>query len=560
MTGRRWRGAEPPWGQQAVVTNPSIVLGTKRKALATPVIRRAHLWMPPFSVATPAAPSIIFQSRPRQHIRFISRHGQYWGAPVSPQQPAWVIQPRRIKVNAVRVPPRRSDYWAPVAAQEQPFNWVTQVKRSKVATRWKRSNYWAPIAAQDQPPYQQHRIPVPNYVALFRKTRAGFIAPPQVAVNPTFIFGQGQHRNQQPPYFKRGRYRYDQFPASVTPPNIVFFPGQRRVRPPYVKRGRTFFPVPPQADPSTNQPYFPGQRTVRRPFVYAFRGRYRFANFPATVTPSGPNIVFIQGQRRTRPPYFKRGRVIAPVPPQANPNTNQPYFLFPSGQRTFRRPWIYAFRGRYRYDQFPPTVTPSGPAIVLGPGQRRTRPPYVKRGRHIAPVPPQANPASNQPTFVYPYRQARLIRAYARRGRQIQPPLESGSWLPQRVFRRLFEVPPTRRGKQVAPPPPPNGNWLPQRVFRRLFEVPPTRRGKQTAPVPPQVILIAPPFVNWFVRKLGVIYKAYQRRGRPIQPGWGQAVAPPPVITPGHAARFTASDHLVTDYFASDIEVEDYDA
>lgn len=272
-------------------------------------------------------------------------------------------------------------------------------------------------------------------------------------------------------------------------------------------------PPPPQINPAFVFGW--GQRRTRPP--YQVRQRVWEPPWPQLTPPTTPNIVFKWGQRRIQPAYFKRGRVWLPTPAQANPNTNQPFFVNPTGQRWLRSARTWQKRGHL---WLPPAVqaqsTPPPPSA-----QRRTRPPYFKRGHIWLPIPAQV-------TFVNP----NLVFT---RPRRIQPPY-------------------IRRGRLWLPTPAqvvvPNPNFVFTRP--RRLQPPYSRRGHLWAPIPAQVILPNPAFVEGRRRRSLQRFWIAPHRGHVWEPGWGQAIAPP-VIPSGIPGFYLPDEALITLYVADEM-------
>lgn len=515
------------------VTNTAITTGGERRFLILGQ-RRGRLILPPWPAQAPQAPNFVtWQQRKRRDY---------------PSQRRRQNQPP-IGHHAGPIPHRN----------------VRAARILNVYLRGLRRVVAAPIfqAAENTNGYFLRRAFRLDLVAANRFwTRRG--------KSPLYIPGQEQpapprgQRRTQPPYVRKGKYWYATFPATVTPtgPNLVFRWGQRRTQPPYMRRGRVIWPIPPQANPLTNgyTLLHSSQRWMRADRAYLKRGRFVFASFPASISPTAPNLVFRWGQRRTQPPYTRRGHVAWPIPPQAPVNTNGYFIPHLSGRWTRdRRVWtkrghlwlptpeqntvirtsrsVRQIRPPYVRPQHSVeipwliTTAPTAPNLVYRQGQRRTQPPYFKRGHLWLPTPPQAAENTNGYFLRRNFRSSVAAnRQFIRRGRSITP------------------IP-----AQIIVPNPSFVEWMGRRSTIRGWLR--ALHAKRQHSVEPYFILAYgpnPPTVQGALRTREVpIRWAAPRRGRSWPMPFGLTVAPIIISTPGQYF----ADESVTALYLIDEEV-----
>lgn len=392
--------------------------------------------------------------------------------------------------------------WRQAAENTNGYYIRTNYRARVVQNRFylKRGRYIWPIPKQAAENTNGYFLKSPEHKWLrairYYQRRGRIIQPPLPQANPLtngyFLPIVYKQRRIRPPYYRRGEAHEPPWTqAAPVTPKLVFRWGQRRTQPPYTKRTHIWMPPLGQANPLTNGYFCIGiVRTrqqhivqilrrsriwapisslvdgpfsdgfVRRQSLWLALGvrRRRIDLSWAQVVPPTPLLVFGSGQRRTRPPYYKHGRIWLPIPPQAAVNTNG-YFIPLNSQRWLRGGRIWQRRGKFSEIPWGQAISAVNPNLVYRWGQRRTSPPYFKRTHIIQPPWGQAAISSNQPYFVLPSGQKRrqALQQYTRRGKLWLPtpaqviltnPVFSG-WKPRRALRRFWTAP--SRGKVIIP-------------------------------------------------------------------------------------------------------------
>lgn len=304
----------------------------------------------------------------------------------------------------------------------------------------------------------------------------------------------------------------------------------------------SLFTVNTPADATWNfslGPGFPGSFTL-------LDGSGAFATLQIT------QVAFIppNGQRRTRPPYVKRGHIIQIPLGQTALNVN-PALVFRSSQRRTSAPYV-----RPHHLILPPwgqsANVNNNPALVFRQGQRRTQLPYVRPQRLV--LPPWGQAALNtNPAFVPQGRthHPNLGQAWTRRGRLWVPVHHAAVPLPpQQPKRRATPLATPRR--RVWRPIVEAAHRVPLNLKRRVSPLIKPARGKLIFTTQPPPVQVNPLFIDVSRRRALQRFWVPVPRGNIIIPGTllGQAT----ILFVTTSAVYFANDELVTVYEIDELQ------
>jgi hypothetical protein len=365
------------------------------------------------------------------------------------------------------------------------------------------------------------------------------------------------------PYARNWRGAAPPFPDVVTVPTIFSsFPiSQHRTHRFWTRRGKQFFPIQEQDDAIVEHRNGRTKIGLRQ---WQRRGKGWLPTPPQIGVPNP--VIVLSGtwaQRRTKDVWQRSKKSHAPAPPwfQADVWTNQPYFVFPRGQRVRQELRQWRRKGRL----WLPTPPQEQPPYLSKKAQRVTDRYWLKRSKRPWVIPPQEAYALN-PAIVLPWGQRRTKDIWQRSKHSHAPappwfqadPLTSGYLLPRISRRPVLGLRSwQKRGKLWLPVqdvgPKPLDNQARRTRPERI--TPYFRRGHiyWILPVPPPVPKIVSSLHSQRRRKdIWLRGKAH----RIINIRYVDDVTP--IIVISGVAKYFADDELMSLFLASEKLISDY--